>query len=199
MLLAVNVFFFTLMWQTSGLSFSLLNPLPNTVLVAFGAKLNYYIQAQHQWWRFVTPMFLHVNVLHLSVNMYSLWIIGPYVEKLYGSAKFVCLLGADRNSGSGCQLSDRQAEFGWRDPVAVSFSKPMTSLQPELPAPVWTGRRAVCFRHQVSSRIARRFQARVWHRLAADDLSESIHRLRGSGFIDNAAHLGGFASARCWR
>jgi membrane associated rhomboid family serine protease len=34
-------------------------------------------------------MFLHVGVLHLLVNMYSLWIIGPYVEKLYGSAKFV--------------------------------------------------------------------------------------------------------------
>ena len=24
-----------------------------------------------------------------AVNMYSLWIIGPYVEKLYGSARFV--------------------------------------------------------------------------------------------------------------
>ncbi|HJU61742.1 MAG TPA: rhomboid family intramembrane serine protease, partial [Candidatus Binatia bacterium] len=42
-----------------------------------------------QWWRLVTPMFLHVNLLHLLVNMYGLWIIGPYVEKLYGGSKFV--------------------------------------------------------------------------------------------------------------
>ena len=63
---------------------------PGSVLVAYGAKLNVLIdQHPHQWWRFVTPMFLHGNLLHLLVNMYSLWMIGPYVEKLYGSAKFV--------------------------------------------------------------------------------------------------------------
>lgn len=88
-LLVTNIFVFLLMWQTSGMPFSVLAPLPNEVLIPFGAKLNYFIQTRHQWWRFVTPMFLHVNVLHLMVNMYSLWIVGPYVEKLYGSAKFV--------------------------------------------------------------------------------------------------------------
>ena len=88
-LLVANFFVFALMWQASGISLSLTAVLPAEVLLPFGAKLNYYIHAQHQWWRFVTPMFLHVNLLHLLVNMYSLWIVGPYVEKLYGSAKFV--------------------------------------------------------------------------------------------------------------
>jgi membrane associated rhomboid family serine protease len=60
------------------------------ILLAYGAKANFLIDApHHQWWRFVTPMFLHVNLIHILVNMYSLWIVGPYVEKLYGSAKFV--------------------------------------------------------------------------------------------------------------
>lgn len=59
------------------------------VLIAYGAKLNRLINEQHQWWRFITPMFVHVNLAHLLVNMYSLWVVGPYVEKLYGSAKFV--------------------------------------------------------------------------------------------------------------
>jgi membrane associated rhomboid family serine protease len=88
-LLVANVFVFVLMWQTSGNSFSMVTPLPNEVLIPFGAKLNHYIQVRHEWWRFITPMFLHVNLLHLLVNMYSLWIVGPYVEKLYGSAKFL--------------------------------------------------------------------------------------------------------------
>ncbi|HYP54059.1 MAG TPA: rhomboid family intramembrane serine protease, partial [Pyrinomonadaceae bacterium] len=62
-------------------------------LVAYGAKVNSLVGAG-EWWRFVTPVFLHVSVpgfgpMHLLVNMYSLFMLGPYVEKLYGSAKFV--------------------------------------------------------------------------------------------------------------
>lgn len=87
--LVANIFVFLLMWRSNGMSLSPLLPFSDTVLVAYGAKLNVLINQQHQWWRFVTPMFVHVNLLHLLVNMYSLWMIGPYVEKLYGSAKFV--------------------------------------------------------------------------------------------------------------
>ena len=60
------------------------------VLVAYGAKLNSLVEAG-QWWRLVAPIFVHVNMLHLLVNMYGLWIIGPYVEKLYGGSKFIVL------------------------------------------------------------------------------------------------------------
>jgi rhomboid protease GluP len=59
------------------------------VLIKYGAKVNAYIDSQHEWWRFVTPIFLHGNIAHLLMNMYGLWVIGPYVERLYGSAKFV--------------------------------------------------------------------------------------------------------------
>ena len=90
-LLMANLFVFMLMWQSSELASQVLwSTFPEPVLVAYGAKLNYLINAPHyQWWRFVTPMFVHINLPHLLVNMYSLWIVGPYVEKLYGSAKFV--------------------------------------------------------------------------------------------------------------
>ena len=88
-LLVTNLFVYLLMWQSSGMQFSMLGVFPFPVLVAYGAKLNSLVDSGHQWWRFVTPMFIHVNLLHLLVNMYSLWIIGPYVEKLYGSSKFV--------------------------------------------------------------------------------------------------------------
>ena len=62
----------------------------DVVLIAYGAKLNYLINPpNNQWWRFITPMFVHIDVLHLIMNMFSLLILGPFVEKLYGSAKFV--------------------------------------------------------------------------------------------------------------
>jgi rhomboid protease GluP len=88
-LLVANLFVFLLMWESSGLTTQVLwQGFPEPVLEAFGAKLNVLIQGG-EWWRFVTPMFIHVNLPHLLVNMYSLWVVGPYVERLYGSAKFV--------------------------------------------------------------------------------------------------------------
>jgi rhomboid protease GluP len=59
-------------------------------LMAFGVKSNAEIN-EGQWWRFVTPIFIHIGLLHLFFNSYALWIVGPQVEKLYGGARFVIL------------------------------------------------------------------------------------------------------------
>ncbi len=80
--LAANIFVFFLTSQAGA------NENP-AVLMRFGAKVNFLIDRWGEWWRFVTPIFLHGNVAHLVMNMYGLWVIGPYVERLYGSAKFV--------------------------------------------------------------------------------------------------------------
>lgn len=88
--IVANLFIFLLMWSASGMSSSILwGGFPEEVLLTFGAKMNYWIQHEHQGWRFVTPIFIHVNLPHILINMYGLWVIGPWVEKLYGSAKFV--------------------------------------------------------------------------------------------------------------
>lgn len=88
--LVANLFVFLLMWQSSEMSTRVLwTAFPEDVLRAYGAKTNYAIHFNHEWWRFVTPIFIHVNLPHVLINMYSLWVIGPWVEKLYGSAKFV--------------------------------------------------------------------------------------------------------------
>jgi len=89
--LIANLFVFMLMWESSGLSFRVLQQrFPDVVLLAYGAQLNQLIGAPYnQWWRLITSMFVHIDLLHLLMNMFSLLIIGPFVEKLYGSAKFV--------------------------------------------------------------------------------------------------------------
>jgi rhomboid protease GluP len=87
--LIANLFVFMLMWESSGMSSTVLwGQFPEGVLLAYGAKTNYLIRHKLEWWRFVTPIFIHVNLPHVLINMYSLWVIGPWVEKLYGSAKF---------------------------------------------------------------------------------------------------------------
>lgn len=80
-LLALNVFVFLLMYFSGGTE-------DVGVLRAYGAKFNSLINAG-EWWRLVTPVFIHIGPLHLIVNMYSLFMLGPYVERLYGSARFV--------------------------------------------------------------------------------------------------------------
>ena len=79
--LAANVFVFLLMYLAGGTE-------DFNVLRAYGAKFNSLINAG-EWWRLVTPVFIHIGWLHLFVNMYSLFMLGPYVERLYGSARFV--------------------------------------------------------------------------------------------------------------
>lgn len=84
--LVANVFVFLLTTMQGGLEDGLEGL---RVLVAYGAKVNSLIDGRGEWWRFVTPIFLHGGIAHLLMNMYGLWVLGPYVEKLYGSAKFV--------------------------------------------------------------------------------------------------------------
>jgi rhomboid protease GluP len=193
-LLVANVFVFVLMWQTSGMPFSVLAPLPNEVLIPFGAKANYYIQTRHEWWRFVTPMFLHVNVLHLLVNMYSLWIVGPYVEKLYGSAKFVVfwvLTGVAGVVASYLTVRPSMAVgpiarfiFKTADNPSAGASGALFGLVGVLFV------FGIKFRHELPEGFRRAFGTGLLPMIMLNLFIGYV----GRGFIDNAAHLGGMVS-----
>ena len=62
---------------------------------ALGMKINEAIMAG-QWWRFITPMFLHGSLIHIGFNMYALVIIGSGLEKRFGHWRFllVYILGS---------------------------------------------------------------------------------------------------------
>ncbi|WP_336881845.1 rhomboid family intramembrane serine protease [Priestia koreensis] len=60
----------------------------NNTLLKYGAKFTPYILAG-EWWRLVTPIFLHIGFLHLLMNSFALYSIGPLVERIYGRARFV--------------------------------------------------------------------------------------------------------------
>ncbi len=50
--------------------------------------------AAGEYWRLVTPMFLHYGLFHLAVNAYSLWIIGNVIEDEYGRWREISLFFA---------------------------------------------------------------------------------------------------------
>ncbi|MGR3765020.1 rhomboid family intramembrane serine protease [Rossellomorea sp. NS-SX7] len=57
-------------------------------LIEYGAKYNPLI-IEGEWWRLVTPIFLHIGVLHLLMNTLALYYLGNAVEKIYGRIRFV--------------------------------------------------------------------------------------------------------------
>lgn len=57
---------------------------------ALGMKSNELI-ISGQYWRLVTPMFLHGSIIHLGFNMYALHILGRRVERFFGSIRFLGL------------------------------------------------------------------------------------------------------------
>ncbi len=63
------------------------------------------VVVQHQYWRLLTSLFLHYGVLHISVNLYALYLLGPALERLIGSAKFAAgYLLSGLGSGAGVVL-----------------------------------------------------------------------------------------------
>ncbi|RHW41064.1 rhomboid family intramembrane serine protease [Neobacillus notoginsengisoli] len=60
---------------------------PSTLL-KFGAKFNPLI-LNGEWWRFFTPIFLHIGLLHLAMNTFGLYFVGTAVERMMGSARFL--------------------------------------------------------------------------------------------------------------
>ena len=193
-LLVANIFVFLVMFQSSAGSLSMLGPLPGEVLLRFGAKLNYYIHTQHQWWRFVTPMFIHVNLLHLIVNMYSLWIVGPYVEKFYGSAKFVffwVLTGIAGVVASYLTVRPNLAVGSLARFIFKAADEPSAGASGAL-----FGLVGVLFvfgikyRHELPEGFKRAFGTGLLPMILMNLFIGYALR----GFIDNAAHLGGLIS-----
>jgi rhomboid protease GluP len=55
-----------------------------------GMKINEYI-LRGEYWRLITPVFLHGSLLHIAFNMYALNVLGPSLERFYGHWQFLAI------------------------------------------------------------------------------------------------------------
>lgn len=59
-------------------------------LVKYGANFSGLVR-NGELYRLVTYMFLHAGIVHIGLNMYSLYIVGPRVEDFFGKWKYALI------------------------------------------------------------------------------------------------------------
>ncbi len=136
--------------------------------------------AAGEWWRLVTPVLVHGSLLHLLFNMYFLYLVGPLVERLYGSVRFLLLYVLTAAAGSTASLV-----FGGDGP-SVGASGAIFGLCGALVA-------VSAVHRPVLDRRGRAIMSQIGFLVV-------LNLVIGFGFnalgapIDNAAHVGGLAA-----
>ena len=117
----------------------------NATLIRMGAEVPARIVAG-EWWRLLAPTFLHSGWPHFLMNSFVLFSLGPFLERLFGSARFLvlyvlsgllgCLFGTLFASVSGHSVSvgASGALFGLLSATAVLGFRPRGQLPAALVA-----------------------------------------------------------------
>ncbi len=88
-LIGLNVLVFLAQIVTSG--GGIVTGSSGGTLYEWGALWPPSIAYDHEYWRLVTPMFLHGSIAHILMNMVSLWFIGSVLERMIGSGRFLTI------------------------------------------------------------------------------------------------------------
>jgi rhomboid protease GluP len=91
-LLVFNILVYLLLtlFSTRGLLEAATGGADVPTLVLFGAKENHAI-VQGEYWRLLTPLFLHIGLIHLLFNQFALSIFGRELERLFGTVRFAVI------------------------------------------------------------------------------------------------------------
>ena len=172
-LVAANVLVFVfLLGHGAGLWHS-----PIGVQLAWGASFGPATK-DGQWYRLATAMFLHFGLFHLAMNMWALWDVGRFVERLYGTWRFITLYFASGVVGNLLSLIAQGDKA-----VSGGASGAIFGLYGALLVCLWRERRQI---HPVEFRW-------LFGGAAVFAIVMIVLGFQIDG-IDNAAHLGGFVA-----
>jgi rhomboid protease GluP len=161
---------------TGGLM-SMLSP-STAVLVLFGASGALPVFGLGRWWTVLSAGWLHAGLLHIAMNMYWLWQMGPALTDLFGSARTVIIYTA--GGIAGFALSSFAGAYLPNLPLLHA-----ASLTVGASAPLFGMIGALYHYGRTGSSIARQMAVSIM-------IQALIFGLLVPG-IDNFAHLGGFA------
>lgn len=99
-LLAINLIVFVIT----------LIPVIGDIVVTAGLSVNGWI-LDGEWWRLITSMFLHGGFMHVLMNMFSLFVFAPELEKFVGKTKFIIIYFAAGLAGGVLTLLTQDAGY----------------------------------------------------------------------------------------
>jgi len=130
-----------------------------------------------EWWRLVTNVFLHIGIIHIALNMWCLWSLGPLCESLYGSWTFGAVFLI-------CGVSGSLASIAWHPyGLSAGASGAIFGIAGALIASIKFGEFSLP-RSLVASQLSCLVGFLVYNLIFG-----AI-----SGTTDNAAHIGGLAA-----
>jgi membrane associated rhomboid family serine protease len=87
LLIALNAIAY--LWEVSVAGPSMLSGFGSSAgierVLVDGALIPAFVLQDGQWWRVITGAFLHGGLIHIGVNMLSLWFLGRFIEYALGS------------------------------------------------------------------------------------------------------------------
>jgi rhomboid protease GluP len=150
----------------------------NDMLFQLGAIVPWsYIVEHGEYWRLLTGMFLHANVLHWAANSWSLYQLGTLYEAMFGSKRFLLIYFATGLCASLASSIKRP------DGISIGASGAVLGI---LGAFIFSIRRSPRFRHEPWTRGL--LAQLVFWGLLNVALGFQIPQ------IDNVAHIAGIAS-----
>jgi membrane associated rhomboid family serine protease len=162
---------------TAAVSFLAMNSPTSDLLEALWLEREGIVEGQ--LYRLVSVTLVHGGYLHLALNMYALWIIGPIVESIWGKRLFVLFYVLTA-------LGASTASFLMSDGPAVGASGAIFGLV----GVVLAGTRA---HHPVLDRRARALVPQLGL-FVVINLVFGFVSSAGGLRIDNAAHIGGLVA-----
>ncbi|MFN2593377.1 MAG: rhomboid family intramembrane serine protease [Actinomycetota bacterium] len=129
-----------------------------------------------QIYRLFTPMLLHAGLLHIAFNGYALFLIGPFVERIFGSRRFVGIFIATGLVGSAVSYM-----WGPCNELGVGASGAIFGL-------------LGCLAVYVYRRRDNPAMNMLWRNIVFIVILNAIIGIAASGQIDVRAHAGGFAA-----
>ncbi len=142
-------------------------------------RLDKLAVADGEYWRLLTVVLVHGGWIHLALNMYALFLIGPTVEALYGPVRFLFIYLACAAAGSAASyvFSDARISVGASGAIFGLFGVLLVADRVHKPA---------------LTRQARNLTMQI-------GVLIGVNLVIGFSVpaIDNAAHIGGLI-AGCW-